>query len=191
MAKARLRVRAVAHGLTIMRCLCVLLALLAGVLVAPAAPAAAADAADAHPMDIVVSQVPWLNSNGELKGTRLMLSREHDGIRMTELRGWWSVDDQHPRLVAVPGAPGLRIDERALGDLRTLLDHYRVRVTAAYSNKPSLRSGHPSGVAVDLVPDRRRGGTWDDLRLVERYAEAAGMFPRVDGVHPGRHLHLQ
>ncbi len=103
------------------------------------------------------------------------------------------------RFVAIPGAPGQKIDRRLLGDLAYLIAKYHVRVTAGYALTGHAEGGeHPLGLAVDLVPGA--GGSWDDVDRLAKWAEPSQNHPRApfrwvgyngDPNHGrGNHLHL-
>ena len=101
--------------------------------------------------------------------------------------------------VAIPGAPGEKIDKRLLPDLKYLMLKYHVRVTAGYALEGHEPHGeHPIGLAVDLVPGT--GGSWDDVDRLAKWAEPKQNHPRApfrwvgyngDPNHGrGNHLHL-
>ena len=103
------------------------------------------------------------------------------------------------RVVAIPGFPGEWIDERLLADVAHLVRTYRVAITDGYATSGHAASGeHPLGLAVDIVPGR--GGSWDDVDRLARWAEPSRGNPRPpfrwvgydgDANHGrGHHLHL-
>lgn len=103
------------------------------------------------------------------------------------------------RIVPIPGAPGMSIDERILQDVLLLIRRFRVRVTDGYAPNGHAADGeHPLGLAVDLVPGPR--GTWDDVDELAAWAEPQQGQPRApfrwvgydgDANHGrGHHLHL-
>lgn len=102
-------------------------------------------------------------------------------------------------LVPVPGFPGLRVDERILGDVLYLARTYRLQITAAYAPTGHAAGGeHPLGLALDLIPGPR--GDWDTVDRLARWAEPQQNHPRPpfrwvgydgDPNHGrGNHLHL-
>jgi hypothetical protein len=104
-------------------------------------------------------------------------------------------------VVAIPGQPGERIDSAILRDVEALIARFKVKVTAGYAPTGHAAGGeHPLGLAVDLVPDPARGGTWADVDALARWAEPAQNHPRAPfrwvgytgdpGHGRGNHLHL-
>jgi hypothetical protein len=80
-------------------------------------------------------------------------------------------------IVAIPGMPGERIDRRILSDVLDLIGRFKVRVTDGYAPTGHAANGeHPVGLAVDVVPDTARGGTWAD---VDHLAAFAAQHPSV------------
>ncbi|UTI66140.1 lytic transglycosylase domain-containing protein [Paraconexibacter antarcticus] len=103
------------------------------------------------------------------------------------------------RLVPIPGAAGITVDERILPDLLALQARYRFKVTAGYAPTGHAADGeHPLGLAVDLVPGP--GGSWDDIDALAHWAEPIQNRPRPPfrwvgydgdpGHGRGNHLHL-
>jgi hypothetical protein len=103
------------------------------------------------------------------------------------------------RIVAIPGFPGERIDERLLGDIAFLVRHFNIAITDGYATSGHAADGeHPLGLAIDIVPGR--GGTWGDIDRLARWAEPRQDHPRApfrwvgydgDANHGrGHHLHL-
>ncbi|HET6507390.1 MAG TPA: lytic transglycosylase domain-containing protein [Baekduia sp.] len=103
------------------------------------------------------------------------------------------------RIVPIPGEPGMTIDERLVPDIQFLRAKFHVTVTAGYAPTGHAQHGeHPLGLAVDLVPGR--GGTWDDVDALARWAEPQQNHPRPpfrwvgydgdSGHGRGNHLHL-
>ena len=78
------------------------------------------------------------------------------------------------RVVPIPGQPGHSIDPRIRDDVVYILRRFKAKVTAGHEGGHSPRGEHPIGLALDLVPDVRRGGTWADL---DRLAKWAGWRP--------------
>lgn len=106
-----------------------------------------------------------------------------------------------PRIVGLPGDPGESIDQRILADVLFIEKNFKVRVTDGYAPTGHAAGGeHPRGLAVDVVPDTRRGGTWDDVDRLAAWAEPKQNDPRDpfrwvgytgDPNHGrGNHLHL-
>ncbi len=106
------------------------------------------------------------------------------------------------RIVPIPGSPGERIDRRLLTDIRWLTRRYPIFVTDGFSKDPvhAANGEHPLGLALDIVPDEERGGTWADITALARWAEPRKDRPRApfrwvgyngDAGHGrGHHLHL-
>ena len=106
------------------------------------------------------------------------------------------------RFVPIPGFQGERIDRRLLTDIHWISKHYPIYITDGYSlDAIHARNGeHPIGLALDIVPNRERGGTWADITRLARWAEPVQDEPRApfrwvgydgDAGHGrGNHLHL-
>jgi hypothetical protein len=103
------------------------------------------------------------------------------------------------RIVAIPGFPGTRIDERLLPDVLFLVRQFNIGITEGYAPSGHKPHGeHPLGLALDIVPGP--GGTWDDIDRLARWAEPRQGKPRPpwrwvgydgDAEHGrGDHLHL-
>lgn len=99
---------------------------------------------------------------------------------------------------------GQTVDSRIAPDVIALEDRFKVKITAGYDpGGPHASDGdHPKGLAVDIVPDTARGGTWADVnKLAGWAAEHADVFRFVGydgrfgttawpGHGEGDHLHL-
>lgn len=104
------------------------------------------------------------------------------------------------RIVAIPGHPGESIDSRLMFDVVGISRRYKVKITDGYATSGHAAGGeHPKGLAIDVVPDTARGGTWDDVdRLVadaERQKGPGKIFRwigynGVRGHGRGHHAHL-
>jgi hypothetical protein len=106
------------------------------------------------------------------------------------------------RIVPIPGFPGERIDRRLLTDIRWLRRRYPIFITDGYSTDPvhAPNGEHPLGLAVDVVPHVAKGGTWQEITALARWAEPQQNEPRTpfrwvgydgDSNHGRRHhLHL-
>jgi Ca2+-binding RTX toxin-like protein len=103
------------------------------------------------------------------------------------------------RFVPIPGFDGQRIDRRLLADLAYLRQRFRVGIQAGLAMRGHAPEGeHPIGLAVDIVPGR--GGSWDDVDRLAKWAEPRQNRPRSpfrwvgytgDAGHGrGDHLHL-
>jgi hypothetical protein len=102
----------------------------------------------------------------------------------------------------IPGFPGEMIDRRLLRDVKKMKRKYNIFVTDGYSLDPvhSSNGEHPIGLALDIVPNFAKGGDWDDIDRLAKWAEPRQNEPRppfrwvgYDGdAHHGRghHLHL-
>ena len=69
------------------------------------------------------------------------------------------------RFVPIPGFPGEKIDRRLLPDIRWMERRYDIFITDGYSTDP-VHAGngeHPIGLATDIVPNRAKGGTWNEI----------------------------
>jgi hypothetical protein len=84
-----------------------------------------------------------------------------------------------------------------------LEDRYKVKITAGYATTGHAPGGeHPLGLAVDVVPDPAKGGSWDDVNALAKWAAAHpdvfrfvgydGRFGTTawPGHGEGNHLHL-
>ena len=106
------------------------------------------------------------------------------------------------RFVDIPGFPGEEIDRRLLADVRWMKRRYDVLITDGYSTDPAhTRNGeHPIGLALDIVPNRSKGGTWRRIGALARKSEPRQDHPippwrwvgwNGDSGHGrGHHLHL-
>lgn len=106
------------------------------------------------------------------------------------------------RFVAIPGFPGERIDRRLLTDIRRLKHRYKIFITDGYSmdDVHATNGEHPIGLALDIVPNKAKGGTWADVSALARWAEPRQDRPREpfrwvgyngdSGHGRGHHLHL-
>ena len=103
---------------------------------------------------------------------------------------------------AIPGFPGEKIDRRLLRDVKYLARNYKIFVTdgQSMSDVHALNGEHPIGLALDIVPNKAAGGTWNDIDRLARWAEPRQNAPRSpfrwvgydgDANHGrGHHLHL-
>jgi hypothetical protein len=106
------------------------------------------------------------------------------------------------KFVPIPNFPGERTDRRLLRDIRFLEKRYRIFITDSYSNDPVHASNgeHPIGLALDIVPNKAAGGTWNDIDRLAAWAEPKQNQPRApfrwvgydgdSGHGRGNHLHL-
>ena len=104
------------------------------------------------------------------------------------------------KIVPIPGWAGESIDRRLLTDIRWLKRRYPIFITDGYSDDPvhAANGEHPLGLALDIVPDKTKGGTWQDVTRLARWADPRAGRPRApfrwvgydgDAGH-GRHHHL-
>ena len=84
------------------------------------------------------------------------------------------------RFVKIPGFRGEKIDRRLLKDVAYLRERFKIFVTDGYSLDPvhSRNGEHPIGLALDIVPDRRNGGTWRRHRPPRRVGGAPARIAR-------------
>jgi len=106
------------------------------------------------------------------------------------------------KFVPIPDFPGERVDRRLLNDITFLEKRYKIFITDAYSMDPVHASNgeHPIGLALDIVPNKAAGGTWNDIDRLAAWAEPKQNQPRApfrwvgydgDAGHGrGNHLHL-
>ena len=106
------------------------------------------------------------------------------------------------KFVDIPWFPGEMIDRRLLRDIKYLRKRYSIFVTDGYSMDDVHASNgeHPLGLALDIVPDKAAGGTWNDIDRLAAWAEPEQNQPRPpfrwvgydgDANHGrGNHLHL-
>lgn len=106
------------------------------------------------------------------------------------------------KFVKVPGFPGERIDRRLLADVKWLERRYKIFITDGYSTSDvhAWNGEHPIGLALDIVPNRARGGTWRHITKLAKWAEPRQNRPRApfrwvgyngdSGHGRGHHLHL-
>jgi hypothetical protein len=106
------------------------------------------------------------------------------------------------RFVDVPGFPGETIDRRLLRDVKYLKRKFKIFVTDGFSTDPvhSANGEHPLGLALDIAPDKSKGGSWADIDALAAWAEPKQNSPIApfrwvgydgDAGHGrGHHLHL-
>jgi hypothetical protein len=106
------------------------------------------------------------------------------------------------KFVDIPGFPGERIDRRLLRDIHWMRRSFDIFITDGYSTSPvhAANGEHPIGLALDIVPNRARGGNWNKIDRLARLAEPKQNRPRApwrwvgydgDAGHGrGHHLHL-
>jgi hypothetical protein len=106
------------------------------------------------------------------------------------------------RFVPIPGFPGEKIDRRLLPDIRWMKRRFDIFITDGYSTDP-VHAGngeHPIGLATDIVPNRAKGGTWNEIGDLAHLAEPRQNSPIAPwrwvgwngdpGHGRGNHLHL-
>jgi uncharacterized membrane protein YgcG len=106
------------------------------------------------------------------------------------------------RFVPIPGFPGEKIDRRVIPDIRWMKRHYDIFITDGYSTDPvhDVNGEHPIGLAVDIVPNTAKGGTWNEIGDLAHLAEPHQNEPIMPwrwvgwngdpGHGRGNHLHL-
>jgi hypothetical protein len=123
-------------------------------------------------------------------------------MKSTKVEAGLCLTEGGGRFVDIPGFTGERIDRRLLRDVKYLKRHYKIFVTDGFSEDPvhSANGEHPIGLALDIVPDKARGGTWADIDALAAWAEPKQNQPIQpfrwvgydgDAGHGrGHHLHL-
>ena len=106
------------------------------------------------------------------------------------------------RFVRIPDFRGEKIDRRLLDDIAYMRERWKIFITDGYSLDPvhSHNGEHPIGLALDIVPDFAKGGTWRRITRLAKWAEPKQDRPRPpfrwvgyngDAGHGrGHHLHL-
>jgi hypothetical protein len=106
------------------------------------------------------------------------------------------------KFVAIPGFPGEKIDRRLLPDIRWMKHRFDIFITDGYSRDPAHAANgeHPIGLAVDIVPNVAKSGSWNEIGDLAHFAEPAQNEPIMpwrwvgwngDAGHGrGNHLHL-
>ena len=124
---------------------------------------------------------------------RMKSTKIEPGLCLTEGGG---------RFVDIPGFQGERIDRRLLRDVKYLERRFKIFVTDGFSTDPvhSANGEHPIGLALDIAPDKARGGSWADIDRLAEWAEPRQNDPIQpfrwvgydgDAGHGrGHHLHL-
>jgi hypothetical protein len=106
------------------------------------------------------------------------------------------------KFVDIPDFPGEKIDRRLLADIKYLRSRYPIFITDGHSRDPvhSIHGEHPLGLALDIVPNKAAGGSWNDVDRLAAWAEPRQDHPREpfrwvgydgDANHGrGHHLHI-
>lgn len=106
------------------------------------------------------------------------------------------------KIVPIPGFPGESIDRRLLTDIRFLKRKYKIFITDGYSGDAvhAANGEHPMGLALDIVPNFAKGGSWRLITKLAKRAEPSQNAPRApfrwvgydgdSGHGRGNHLHL-
>ena len=123
-------------------------------------------------------------------------------MQSTKVDGGLCLTEGGGRFVDVPGFPGEKIDRRLVRDVKYLKRNYKIFVTDGYSTDPvhSANGEHPVGLALDIVPNQAKGGTWGDIDRLAEWAEPKQNAPVApfrwvgydgdSGHGRGDHLHL-
>jgi hypothetical protein len=123
-------------------------------------------------------------------------------MRSTKLRPHLCKTVGGGRFVHIPGFPGERIDRRLLRDIHWLRKRFDIFITDGYSTSAvhAPNGEHPIGLALDIVPYGSRGGNWNKVDRLARFAEPKPDHPRPpwrwvgydgdSGHGRGHHLHL-
>jgi len=106
------------------------------------------------------------------------------------------------KFVPIPGFPGEKADRRLLTDIKYLKRKYDIFVTDGLSGDRvhAANGEHPIGLALDIVPNAAKGGTWKEISRLAKRAEPQQNSPIApfrwvgyngDAGHGrGNHLHL-
>jgi hypothetical protein len=105
------------------------------------------------------------------------------------------------KFVGIPDFPGEKLDRRLLTDTAWLARKYKIFVTDGYAMSGHAANGeHPVGLALDIVPNKAAGGSWNDIDRLAKWAEPRQNHPRTpfrwvgydgdSGHGRGHHLHL-
>ena len=106
------------------------------------------------------------------------------------------------KFVPIPGFPGEKADRRLLTDIKYLRRKYDIFVTDGLSDDRvhAANGEHPIGLALDIVPNAAKGGTWKEISRLAKRAEPQQNAPIApfrwvgyngDAGHGrGNHLHL-
>ena len=123
-------------------------------------------------------------------------------MRSTELSSGICKTTGGGRFVRIPGFPGEKIDVRLLPDVEWMVERYSIFISDGYSTDPvhAAQGEHPLGLAVDILPDKERGGSWRQVDALAAFAEPKQNRPTPpfrwvgydgDGGHGrGNHLHI-
>ena len=84
------------------------------------------------------------------------------------------------KIAPIPGFPGERVDRRLLRDIRWMQKRWKIFITDGFSRDSvhSINGEHPLGLALDIVPDKARGGTWKMIDRLAAWAEPKQNRPR-------------
>ena len=106
------------------------------------------------------------------------------------------------KFVPIPGFPGEKADRRLLTDIKYLRRKYDIFITDGLSKDAvhAANGEHPIGLALDIVPNAAKGGTWKEISRLAKRAEPQQNDPIApfrwvgyngDAGHGrGNHLHL-
>ena len=106
------------------------------------------------------------------------------------------------KFVPIPGFPGEKADRRLLTDIKYLRRKYDIFITDGLSKDDvhAANGEHPIGLALDIVPNAAKGGTWKEISRLAKRAEPQQNDPIApfrwvgyngDAGHGrGNHLHL-
>ena len=79
------------------------------------------------------------------------------------------------KFVPIPGFPGEKADRRLLTDIKYLRRKYDIFITDGLSKDAvhAANGEHPIGLALDIVPNTAKGGTWKEISSARQAGRTA------------------